>query len=40
VAEAIDSPEVKAIYLANASSTHNHFLEISREYAEKYGSPT
>ena len=36
-AETIDSPEVKAIYLANASSTHNHCRCISREYAEKYG---
>ncbi len=33
----IDNPEVKAIYLANASSTHNHCRCIEQEYAEKYG---
>ncbi len=33
----IDCPEVKAIYLANASSTHNHCRCIEQEYAEKFG---
>jgi rubrerythrin len=37
VAEQIDSPEVKVIYLANASSTHNHCRCIEQEYAEKCG---
>lgn len=36
-AEKIDDPEVKAIFLANANSTHNHCLYIAKEYAEKYG---
>jgi rubrerythrin len=36
-AEKIDPPEVKAIFLANAISTHNHCLNIVTEYAEKYG---
>ncbi|WP_432823792.1 ferritin-like domain-containing protein [Trichloromonas sp.] len=36
-AEQVDSPEVKAIYLANASSTRNHCRSIEKEYAEKYG---
>ncbi len=37
VAEQIDIPEVKVIYLANASSTHNHCRCIEQEYAEKFG---
>lgn len=36
-AEQIACPEVRAIYLANASSTHNHCRCIEREYAEKFG---
>lgn len=33
----IDQPEIRAIYLANASSTNNHGRCIARECAEKYG---
>ena len=36
-AETIDNPQVKAIYLANASSTHNHCRYIVQEYTDKYG---
>ncbi len=36
-AEAIDNPQIKAIYLANASSTHNHCRCIVQEYTDKYG---
>lgn len=36
-AEKIDDPEVKAIYLANASSTHHHFELIEEEYHAMLG---
>ncbi|MEJ2200589.1 MAG: ferritin family protein [Desulfuromonadaceae bacterium] len=35
-ADTINRPEVKAIFLANASSTHNHCRSIALAYAEKY----
>ncbi len=33
----IDDPEVKSIYLANASSTHHHFELIEEEYKAMLG---
>ncbi len=33
----IDDPEVKTIYLANASSTHHHLLLIEEEYGAIFG---
>jgi len=33
----IDDPEVKSIYLANASSTHHHFELIEEEYRAMLG---
>jgi len=37
MAEKMTDPEVKAIYLANANSTHHHFEVISEDYADIYG---
>lgn len=39
-AEKIDDPEVKAIYLANASSTHHHCELIDEDYEAIFGPPT
>jgi len=37
MADKISDPEVKAIYLANAKSTHNHFEVIEQDYCDIYG---
>lgn len=37
MAERIEDPEVKAVYEANAKSTHNHYLLIESEYARLMG---
>ncbi len=37
MAEKIDDPDVKAIYLANAKSTHRHEEMIEEEYHDIYG---
>ena len=39
VAELMTDPEVKAIYLANANSTHHHFEVIRDDYADIFGLP-
>jgi len=38
-AEKVDDEDVKAIYLANASSTHHHFELIEEDYEDIYGPP-
>ena len=37
MAEKITDPEVRAVYEANAKSTHNHYLLIESEYARLMG---
>ena len=37
MAEKIDDPDVKAVYEANAKSTHNHYVIIESEYAHLMG---
>jgi rubrerythrin len=37
IAEKIGDPDVKAIYLANASSTHHHLLLVEEEYTAMFG---
>lgn len=37
MAEKISDPEVRAVYEANAKSTHNHYLLIESEYARLMG---
>ena len=37
MAEKIGDPEVRAVYEANAKSTHNHYLLIESEYARLMG---
>ena len=37
MAEKIDDPDVKAVYEANAKSTHNHYIIIESEYAHLMG---
>lgn len=37
MAEKISDPEVRAVYEANANSTHNHYLLIESEYARLMG---
>lgn len=37
MAERFDAPEVKAVFLKNAESTHNHYVLIESEYARLMG---
>jgi len=37
MADRFDDPEVKAVFLRNAESTHNHFVLIESEYARLMG---
>jgi len=37
MAERIDDPSIRAVYLENAESTHNHYLLIESEYARLMG---
>jgi len=37
MAEKVDNPEIKAVYEANAESTHNHYVLIESEYAHLMG---
>lgn len=37
MAAKIDDPEVKKVYLSNASSTHHHFEVIRQDYEDIYG---
>ncbi len=37
MAEKVDDPDIKAVYEANAQSTHNHYVLIESEYARLMG---
>lgn len=37
MADKIDDPDIKAVYEANAKSTHNHYVVIESEYARLMG---
>jgi rubrerythrin len=37
MAAMIDDPQVRAVYLENAESTHNHYMVIESEYARLMG---
>lgn len=37
MAEQIDDPEIARVYLANASSTHNHLELVEEDYKAMYG---
>lgn len=37
MAEKVEDPEIKAVYEANAKSTHNHYVLIESEYARLMG---
>ena len=37
MAEKVEDPDVKAVYEANAQSTHNHYVLIESEYARLMG---
>ncbi|PLX98142.1 MAG: ferritin [Desulfuromonas sp.] len=37
MAEKVDDPKIKAVYEANAKSTHNHYVLIESEYARLMG---
>lgn len=37
MAEKIDDPSIKEVYLANAQSTHHHMLQVEEDYKEMLG---
>jgi rubrerythrin len=37
MAEKIDNPIIKEVYLANAHSTHHHMLDIEEDYKDLFG---